>query len=120
MAEMLVGWCARYPILSIEDPFAEDDDVGFERFTAAVGDRIQVIGDDYLVTSAERVREAARRGSVNAVLIKVNQAGTVSEAEGGTATKRAAPASERSSRRVRARPRTHRSFISRSAGAPAN
>jgi enolase len=80
MAEMLLSWCARYPILSIEDPFAEDDDEGFERFTAAVGDRIQVIGDDYLVTSAERVREAARRGSVNAVLIKVNQAGTVSEA----------------------------------------
>ena len=73
--------CARYPILSIEDPFAEDDDKGFEHFTAAVGDRIQVIGDDYLVTSASRVREAARRRSVNAVLIKVNQAGTVSEAK---------------------------------------
>ena len=55
------GWCARYPILSIEDPFAEDDDQGFERFTAAVGDRIQVIGDDYLVTSASRV--ARRRGA---------------------------------------------------------
>jgi enolase len=81
MAEMLLSWCARYPILSIEDPFAEDDDEGFKRFTAAVGDRIQVIGDDYLVTSAERVREAARRGIVNAVLIKVNQAGTVSEAK---------------------------------------
>jgi enolase 1/2/3 len=81
MAEMLLGWCARYPILSIEDPFAEDDDRGFEQFTAAVGDRIQVIGDDYLVTSLSRVREAARRGSVNAVLIKVNQAGTVSEAK---------------------------------------
>ena len=71
----------RYPILSIEDPFAEDDDKGFEQFTAAVGDRIQVIGDDYLVTSASRVREAARRRSVNAVLVKVNQAGTVSEAK---------------------------------------
>jgi enolase len=81
MAEMLLGWCARYPILSIEDPFAEDDDRGFEQFTAAVGHRIQVIGDDYLVTSAGRVREAARRRSVNAVLIKVNQAGTVSEAK---------------------------------------
>ena len=81
LAEMLLGWCARYPILSIEDPFAEDDDKGFEQFTAAVGDRIQVIGDDYLVTSASRVREAARRRSVNAVLIKVNQAGTVSEAK---------------------------------------
>jgi enolase len=81
MAEMLLGWCARYPILSIEDPFAEDDDLGFEQFTAAVGDRIQVIGDDYLVTSSSRVREAARRGRANAVLIKVNQAGTVSEAK---------------------------------------
>ena len=81
LAEMLLTWCARYPILSIEDPFAEDDDIGFERFTAAIGDRIQVIGDDYLVTSASRVSDAARRGSVNATLIKVNQAGTVSEAK---------------------------------------
>ena len=80
LAEMLVGWCRRYPILSIEDPFAEDDDEGFERFTAAIGDRVQVVGDDNLVTSASHVREAARRGSVNAALIKVNQAGTVSEA----------------------------------------
>jgi enolase len=67
--------------VSIEDPFAEDDDEGFKQFTAAVGDRIQVIGDDYLVTSAERVREAARQGSVNALLVKVNQAGTVSDAK---------------------------------------
>jgi enolase len=81
LGEMLIGWCARYPILSIEDPFAEDDDQGFEQFTAAVGDRIQVIGDDYLVTSASRVREAARRRSVNAALVKVNQAGTVTEAK---------------------------------------
>jgi enolase len=81
LAEMLLGWCARYPILSIEDPFAEDDDKGFEQFTAAVGDRIQIIGDDYLVTSANRVRGAAQRRSVNAVLVKVNQAGTVSEAK---------------------------------------
>jgi enolase len=81
LAEMLLGWCDRYPILSIEDPFAEDDDEGFEQLTAAVGNRIQVIGDDYLVTSASRVAEAARRRSVNAVLVKVNQAGTVSEAK---------------------------------------
>jgi enolase len=81
LAELLIGWCARYPILSIEDPFAEDDDKGFEQFTGTVGHRIQVIGDDYLVTSASRVREAARRASVNAALIKVNQAGTVSEAK---------------------------------------
>ena len=81
LTAMLLQWCARYPILSIEDPFAEDDDEGFKQFTAAVGNRIQVIGDDYLVTSAGRVREAARERSVNAVLVKVNQAGTVSEAK---------------------------------------
>jgi enolase len=81
LGEMLLGWCDRYPILSIEDPFAEDDDKGFEHFTAAVGKRIQVIGDDYLVTSASRVSEAALMRSANAVLVKVNQAGTVSEAK---------------------------------------
>ncbi len=90
LAEMLIGWCDRYPILSIEDPFAEDDDEGFVRFTAAVGDRIQVIGDDYLVTSASRVAEAARRRSVNAALIKVNQAGTVSEAKAASDEARSA------------------------------
>jgi enolase len=81
LAEYLLRWCERYPILSIEDPFAEDDPEGFLRFTAAVGDRIQIIGDDFLVTSAERVRAAAGDKSVNAALIKVNQAGTVSEAK---------------------------------------
>jgi enolase len=81
LAEMLLQWCARYPILSIEDPFAEDDEQGFVQFTKAIGDRTQVIGDDYLVTNASRVAEAARLGSVNAALIKVNQAGTVGEAK---------------------------------------
>ncbi len=80
LAEMLLGWCARYPVVSIEDPFAEDDREGFQRFTAAVGTSVQVIGDDLLVTSAARVSEAARECSANAVLIKVNQAGTVSDA----------------------------------------
>jgi enolase len=81
LAEMLLGWRQRYPIVSIEDPFAEDDAEGFRRFTAAVGDRTQVIGDDLLVTDAKRVSEAARVRSANAVLIKVNQAGTVSDAK---------------------------------------
>jgi enolase len=81
LTDLLLRWCSRYPIVSIEDPFAEDDDQGFHQFTAAVGDRIQVIGDDYLVTNVARVREAGRRGSVNALLVKVNQAGTVSEAK---------------------------------------
>ncbi len=80
LAEMLISWSARYPIVSVEDPFAEDDAIGFQRFLAAVGDRIQVIGDDLLVTNAMRVREAASLQSANAVLIKINQAGTVSAA----------------------------------------
>jgi enolase len=76
---LLGRWIERYPVVSIEDPLAEDDAEGFRRFTAAFGDRIQVIGDDFLVTSAERVREAAARRACNAVLIKPNQAGTVTE-----------------------------------------
>lgn len=79
MIEMLLRWLARYPIVSIEDPLAEDDPDGLARFTRAAGDRVQIIGDDFLVTSAARVTEAANRGACNAVLIKPNQAGTVSE-----------------------------------------
>ncbi|NTY41073.1 MULTISPECIES: phosphopyruvate hydratase [Burkholderia cepacia complex] len=80
LCELMVDWCARYPIVSIEDPLGEDDLEGLKRFTAAVGDRVQVIGDDCLVTRRDRVLEAAREATVNAVLIKVNQVGTVSEA----------------------------------------
>lgn len=80
-AEYLLRWLDRYPILSIEDPFAEDDAEGFKRFTDAVGGRVQVIGDDLLVTNAARVRAAAAERTANAVLVKVNQAGTVSEAK---------------------------------------
>jgi enolase len=78
MAAMLIDWLDRYPIVSIEDPLAENDAEGMRRFTQAVGDRVQIVGDDFLVTSAERVRVAA--GACNAILIKPNQAGTVTEA----------------------------------------
>ena len=80
MIEMLGGWVERYPILSIEDPLAEDDPQGFRLFCEAYGSRCQIIGDDFLVTNADRVRAAAQAGSVNAVLVKPNQAGTLSEA----------------------------------------
>jgi enolase len=80
MGALLLDWCERYPIVSVEDPFAEDDPEGLRAFTAAVGDRIQVIGDDFLVTNAALVEEAVARRTVNAVLVKVNQAGTVTEA----------------------------------------
>ncbi len=76
---VLLDWVARYPILSVEDPVAEDDRAGMIAFTAAVGDRVQVIGDDYLVTHAARVDAAASDRACNAVLIKPNQAGTISE-----------------------------------------
>jgi enolase len=79
MIEMLLGWVARYPIVSIEDPLAEDDGPGMARFTQAVAGRLQVIGDDFLVTSAARVASAAAQGACNAALIKPNQAGTVTE-----------------------------------------
>jgi enolase len=81
MAEMLIAWLDRYPIVSIEDPLGEHDREGLRRFTRAVGDRVQIVGDDFLVTSAERVRAAAALGACNAVLIKPNQAGTVTEAK---------------------------------------
>lgn len=77
--EVLLGWVRRYPIFSVEDPFAEDDLAGMHAFTAAVGDRIQVIGDDFLVTSAQRVIDAAHQNACNAVLLKPNQAGTITE-----------------------------------------
>jgi enolase len=81
MAEMLISWLDRYPIVSIEDPLGEHDPEGLRRFTEAVGGRVQIVGDDFLVTNAARVREAARAGACNAVLVKPNQAGTVTEAK---------------------------------------
>jgi len=87
---LLSDWCRRYPIVSIEDPVAEDDDAGMVAFTAKLGRRIQIIGDDYLVTSAQRVAAAASRGACNAVLLKPNQAGTVTETKAALAAARAA------------------------------
>ncbi len=80
LSGMLVDWVERYPIVSVEDPLAEDDPEGLTRFTWAVGKRVQVVGDDFLVTNAARVRDAAKRKACNAVLIKPNQAGTITEA----------------------------------------
>ncbi len=79
MIELLCGWLERYPILSIEDPLAEDDIDGFKAFAAAVGDRVQIVGDDLLVTDAARVHKAAALNAANALLVKPNQRGTLSE-----------------------------------------
>ena len=80
MIKLLTGWIRRYPIVSIEDPLAEDDADGFAAFMREVGARVQVVGDDFLVTQASRVREAKLRGAANAVLLKPNQRGTLTEA----------------------------------------
>ncbi len=90
LAELLLGWVARYPILSIEDPFAEDDPEGFRRFTEAVGDRVQIVGDDLLVTNAARVERAERDGLATCVLVKPNQAGTITETRAAMDAARAA------------------------------
>lgn len=79
MIAMLGDWINSYPIASIEDPLAEDDREGMRAFTKAYGDCVQIIGDDYLVTNAGLLEAAADDGACNAVLIKVNQAGTVTE-----------------------------------------
>ena len=73
-------WLDAYPIVSIEDPLAEDDKDAMIAFTKRFGNQVQIIGDDYLVTNAELVRAAIDDKAANAVLIKVNQIGTVSEA----------------------------------------
>jgi enolase len=79
MIALLTGWIGRYPIVSVEDPLAEDDAAGFVEFTRAVGAKVQVVGDDFLVSDAARVREAALRGAGNTVLLKPNQRGTLTE-----------------------------------------
>jgi enolase len=86
MCERLLQWLDRYPIASIEDPFADDDDDGWVAFSRAAGSRVQIVGDDYLVTNAARIAGAAQRSACNAVLIKPNQVGTVTETRDALST----------------------------------
>jgi enolase len=79
MIALLTDWIERYPILSVEDPLAEDDLAGFAAFTSAVGDTIQIVGDDVLVSDADRLRDAAAAGVAYSVLLKPNQRGTLTE-----------------------------------------
>jgi enolase len=89
LIELLLGWLERYPIVSVEDPLAEDDIDGMRRFTAAAA-AVQVVGDDFLVTDAARIETAAAAGACNALLVKPNQAGTLSEARAALEAARAA------------------------------
>ena len=79
MTAIYADWLANYPLVSVEDPLAEEDWAGWQAFTAAAGDRVQVVGDDLFVTNPERIRRGIAEKSANALLVKVNQIGTVTE-----------------------------------------
>jgi enolase len=68
-----------YPLVSIEDPLAEDDWAGWAALTSSIGDRVQIVGDDLFVTNPERLRRGIDDGCANALLVKVNQIGTLTE-----------------------------------------
>jgi enolase len=80
MVEQVAAWARAYPILSIEDPVAEDDLAGMIAVTRALGHHLQIVGDDFLVTDARRIEGAARQHACNAALIKINQIGTITGA----------------------------------------
>jgi len=80
--EMPAFWAElveRFPIVSLEDPLAEDDWDGWAQLTAELGDRVQLVGDDIFVTSSDRLREGIERNVANSILVKVNQIGTITE-----------------------------------------
>ena len=79
MVELLAGWCKEFPIYSIEDGMAEDDWAGWQALTAKCGDKVQLVGDDLFVTNTERLQKGIDQKSANAILIKVNQIGTLTE-----------------------------------------
>ena len=79
MAEFWADWVERYPIVSIEDGMAEEDWDGWARLTEAVGDRVQLVGDDLFVTNVERLGRGIDAGVANSILIKVNQIGSLTE-----------------------------------------
>ncbi len=79
LSDFYTKLCQKYPIIGIEDPFAEDDWVGFRGITQVLGQNINIIGDDVLATNLQRIEEAQKKGVCNALILKPNQAGTVSE-----------------------------------------
>jgi enolase len=79
MIEWYAGLCAKYPILSIEDGLGEDDWAGFQLLTKKIGDKVQIVGDDLFVTNTERLEKGIELKAANAILIKLNQIGTLTE-----------------------------------------
>jgi enolase len=79
LSQRYADWAQRYPIVSIEDPMSEDDWDGWSKVTNALAEDVQLVGDDVFVTNPERFGEGIARGVANAILIKVNQIGTLTE-----------------------------------------
>ena len=79
MVRVYEDLCSRYPIVSIEDGMAEDDWDGWAAITASLGKKVQLVGDDIFVTNVARLSQGIAKGVANAILIKVNQIGTLSE-----------------------------------------
>ncbi len=79
MVDLLAGWVERYPIISLEDGLAEDDWSGWTALTARLGGKVQLIGDDLFTTQVERLRQGIEHRAGNAILIKLNQVGTLTE-----------------------------------------
>jgi enolase len=80
MVDFYAGWCDKYPIISIEDGLHEDDWENWSRITAKLGDRVQIVGDDLLVTNVKRIEKGFKLKAANSLLCKVNQIGTLTEA----------------------------------------
>ena len=79
LAALYTDLSKKYPIVSIEDPFDQDDWANYSAFTASIGKDVQVVGDDLLVTNVSRIKEASAKKACNALLLKVNQIGSVTE-----------------------------------------
>jgi len=90
LIDLWTDWTRRYPIVSLEDGLAEDDWAGWAALTGRLGDRLQLVGDDLLVTSLARLERAIAERAANAILVKVNQVGTLSEAMTAVRTARTA------------------------------
>jgi enolase len=79
MTAIYTEWLGAYPIVSLEDPLGEQDWAGWQALTASAGDRVQIVGDDLFVTNPERIRRGIAERSANALLVKVNQIGSITE-----------------------------------------
>ena len=79
MIELFSQWVDKYPIVSIEDPLDQDDWDGYAAFTKALGQKVQIVGDDFFVTNTARLADGIKKGCANSILIKVNQIGTLTE-----------------------------------------